>query len=234
MTYAHSWSTESLRFSLLGVPDGTRVSWQSLVGKEPESVTNRPSQQLSIEEGPFEGGRLVVTTQPGRVDISLTATPTDPMVHPSLGDFEQASRLFEQRINNMKLPSVSRLAMGATLHIPLNSAEESSKVIKELIPGFSIDEGVTDITLQMNRSKKLPKISGVVLNRLTKWSQLVTQTVHYQNHEQLASKQGYLIQLELDLNTHPNSKLPNASAFAPLITVFFNEARSLVQGDANG
>lgn len=212
------------------------MSWQSVVGAEPESVTNRPAQQLSIQEGPYEGGRLVITSHPGRVDIALTAMPSDPMSHPTLGEFSVVCANFESRINVLKFPTVARLAMGVTLNVFPESLEKSNLMFKELVPGINFGSDASDLMVQVNRAKKFPKISGMVMNRLTKWSQLLSQTVQYQNNEALATKHNHLIQLELDLNTSPTSKLPHADTYKSIVSAFFSEARSLagVEKNANG
>jgi hypothetical protein len=203
---------------------------------EPESVTNRPAQQLSIQEGPFEGGRLIITSHPGRVDITLAALPHDPTSHPTLGDFSSVSAKFESRLCALKLPTVARLAMGAILNVFPGSVERSHVMFKELVPEVSFGADASDLMFQVNRVKKFPKISGMIMNRLTKWSQLLSQTVQYQNHEALGTKQNHLIQLELDINTHANSKLPHADAYKTIIAAFFSEARLLagVEANANG
>ncbi|MFV0929354.1 hypothetical protein [Pseudomonas jessenii] len=234
MTQTNAWLTESIRFSLLGVPEGAKVSWQSIMGKDAESMTNRPAQQLVIEEGPCDNGRLVVTAQPGRIDITMTAMPTDPVNHPSLGSFEDVSSVFERRMASIKLPTAARLAFGAVLNTFPGDSDKSKKLFKTLVPQFSIDSEVDDIMLQFNRPKKLPKVSGIVLNRLTKWSQLALQTIQYQNNQALNAASTPLIQLELDFNSHQESKLPNSSAYGSLIAAMFSEARSVVSGEAHG
>ncbi|MFI8430962.1 hypothetical protein ACIGEI_24955 [Pseudomonas sp. NPDC078863] len=234
MTQTYSWHTESVRFSLLGVTEGAKVSWHSITGKEAESMTNRPAQQLVIEEGPFEDGRLVVTSQPGRIDITLSAMPSDPFSPPSLGVFDEVTQSFERRLSGVKMPGVARLAFGATLSTFPGSLENSNKLFKVLVPQIQIDPSVSDLMLQFNRPKKLPKVSGVVMNRLTKWAQLVSQTIQYHNNVALNPINKHVIQLELDLNSHPESKLPSPSAYGPLIAAFFTEARGLVAGSENG
>lgn len=234
MTQTYAWLTESIRFSLLGVPEGAKVSWHSIMGKDAESMTNRPAQQLVIEEGPCDNGRLVVTAQPGRIDITLTAMPTDPINHPSLGSFDEVSSVFERRLASIKMPIAARLAFGSVLNTFPGSTEKSKALFKTLVPEFSVDPEITDITLQFNRAKKLPKVSGIVLNRLTKWSQLAVQTIQYQNNQALTHASTPLIQLELDFNSHPDSKLPNSSAYGSFVAAMFSEARSVVSGGANG
>lgn len=227
MTRTHAWLTESIRFSFLGVAEGTKISWHAFTGKEPESLTNRPAQQLVIEEGPFLSGRLVITSQPGRVDITLSAMPTDPNVNPSLGDLDSNLQEFSERLMQVKLPAAARVAFGAVLNIFSSSKEESGAVMRELIPSFKIDASATDISLQFNVPKKLPKVSGITLNRLTKYSQLMSQVVIYGSAGP-STKLDHVLQLELDINTHPEYRIPGSSIYSGLIPAIFSEAASFV------
>lgn len=235
MTQTQRWLTESVRFSLLGAPDGGKIAWSSLTGHQPDSVTNRPGQQLSIEEGTWEGARLVVTGQPGRIDIVLSAAPKEFSSAPDLGSFAEISLKFENLLKKAQFPSVVRLAFGATANIFPGSVEDSNLLFRQLVPELSFDNDVSDIMIQLNKSKKFPKLSGLVMNRLTKWSQLITQTVTLQGHEQqFTSKQLHLIQVELDFNTHPSSKLPHSSSYSGIIAALFEEARLTLAETANG
>lgn len=233
MTQTPVWNTESIRFSLLGVKDGGRVSWKSLMGKEPESVTNRPSQQISLEEGPYGNGRLVITSQPGRIDITITAMPIDHVNHPTIGDFAEISEVFEKQISKIKFPAFNRLAIGVTLTAFPESAVHSAELIKKLVPSFNYEAGVSDVSIQFNRPKKL-RISGIVLNRLCKFSQMFFQTVQYTDNEPKSTKLSDVVQFELDMNTGNGSTLPSLSSLGPLITAVFTEARLLVGELANG
>lgn len=205
------------------------MTWHSIMGKDAETMTHRPAQQLSIEEGPWEGGRLVITTQPGRIDITLAAMPVDPISHPTLGPFEEVSSIFESRLASVKMPTATRLAFGAVLSTFLSSPEQSGALLKTLVPEVSIAPGVTDVIFQSNRPRKLPKVSGIVLNRLSKWSQLIAQVIQYQNN-QAVTKHNHLIQLEMDFNTHQDSALPGTSSYGSILTAMFSDARALVAG----
>lgn len=197
-------------------------------------MTNRPAQQLVIEEGPLGEGRLIVTSQPGRIDITLSAMPVDPFTPPSLGAFEEVAQSFERRLSSLKMPTAARLAFGATLNIYPGNLETSGALFRRLVPEVQIDSAVSDLIFQINRPKKYAKISGLIMNRLTKWSQLAFQTVQYQNNMAVNPVSKPVLQLELDLNSHPESKLPSSSAYGPLVAAFFNEARYLVAGGENG
>lgn len=227
MTNTYPWRTESIRFSFLGVSEGS-LSWRALTGKDAESQTNRPAQQLTIEEGPFLSGRLVITSQPGRVDVTLTAMPTEPSAHPSLGEFKENLMVFQERLMSTKLPTAARVAFGAVLNLFPASQEESGAMIRQLIPSFELAREATDISLQFNIPKKLPKVSGIVLNRLTKYSQLITQLVHYTEFEQ-KTKRSQVLQMEIDINTHPDFRVQGSTVYATLVPAILAEADSLVQ-----
>lgn len=236
MTQTQRWLTESIRFSLLGTaPEGGKIAWSSLTGHEPDSVTNRPAQQLSMEEGTWEGVQLVVTGQPGRIDIALSAAPKDFTGIPNLGDFADISTKFEKLLGNITFPPVARLALGATVNTFPGSVEDSGVLFRKLVPELRLADDVSDVMIQLNKAKKFPKLSGFVMNRLTKWAQLITQTIQFQNHEQqVAPRQSHLIQLELDFNTHPVSRLPHPSSYAGIVAAIFDEARQTVAGAATG
>lgn len=227
MTRTYPWLTESIRFSFLGVTEGGKISWNAFTGKDAESVTNRPAQQLTIEEGAFLSGRLVITSQPGRVDVTLSAMPTDPNVHPGLGEFSQNLEAFSERLMQVKLPAAARVAFGAILNIFPSSYEESGAVMRELIPSFQIDKHATDISLQFNVPKKLPKVSGITLNRLSKYSQMMSQVIMYGSAGQ-STKREHVLQLEIDINTQPDYRIPGASVYTGLIPAIFAEAGSFV------
>lgn len=227
MTRTYPWLTESIRFSLLGVAEGGKISWHAFTGKDAESVTSRPAQQVTIEEGPFLSGRLVITSQPGRVDVTLSAMPLDPNSHPSLGEFSPIMNSFGESLMQVKLPTAARVAFGAVLNMFPSSLEESGAAMRELIPTFQIDKGATDISLQFNLPKKLPKVSGITLNRLSKYSQMLSQVVIYGGSGQ-STRRDHVLQLELDINTPPDYIIPGASVYSGLIPAIFAEAGSFV------
>lgn len=227
MTRTYPWLTESIRFSFLGVAEGAKISWHAFTGKDAESLTNRPAQQLTIEEGPFLSGRLVITSQPGRVDVTLNAMPTDPNVHPSLGEFSANLATFSEHLMQVKLPTAVRVAFGAVLNVFPSSFEESGAAIRDLIPSFQIDKQATDISLQFNVPKKLPKVSGITLNRLSKYSQMMSQVMLYDGVTQ-TTKRNHVLQLEIDINTHPEYRIPGPSVYSGLIPAIFAEAESFV------
>lgn len=247
MTQIHNWQTESVRVTFLGVPEGSgkSLSWSSVTGVEPETVTNKPAQQIKTEEGVWENGHLVLSVNPGRIDFTYTGLPpTDLKDAPNLGDFVDVSKKLEKALKQSELPKCARIATGARLQILFSSQADCVKFLRKTLPGLAIDEECVDIMFQFNKQKKL-KQSGVLANRIVRWSQLMVQTFavpigsekQFSEHKQvldgsLASVQ-YVVQLELDFNTVPGAVLPHSSSYWPIVSSLFSEAReasSLVEG----
>lgn len=229
MTLNISWQTESVRLSLLGTPESAgKLSWLALTGQQPESVTSRPAQGSHTEEGVWEGGRLVLSAQPGRFDIILTASPSVPDQVPSLGDFSDVSKKFENLLGSQQLPKCLRIALGAKLNVFPGDAKRSREMLTELLPDVTIRGEVSDVSLQFNKIKKFPKIGGLIVNRLAKLSQVVVQTVLFQSGSSLSDKSVDMLQLELDYNTSHTSTLPHTGQYKSVVSVLFNEVRAAV------
>ncbi len=228
MNHKISWQTESVRLTLLGsVEVSSHLSWMALTGKQPESVTSRPQQQLNVEEGSWENGHLVVNSQPGRVEILFSALPNDPTTTPSLGEFHDVLPKFEALTSKAKLPTCLRIAVGAKLNAFPGSQEKSELLINSALPDVKLPKNCSDVVVQYNVPKKFAKIGGLVVNRIVKWSQLVVHTVQFVGGQQLANAQEHIIQLDLDINTSPLSKLPHQDQYRIVLKALFGEVESL-------
>lgn len=228
MNHKISWQTESVRLTLLGsVEVSPHLSWMALTGKQPESVTSRPQQQLNVEEGAWENGHLVINSQPGRVEIMFNALPKDPTSTPTLGAFHNVLPMFEVLASKARLPTCARIAVGAKLNAFPGSKEQSEVLINSALPDVKLPKNCSDVVVQYNVPKKFPKIGGLVVNRIVKWSQLVVHTVQFVGGQQLANAQEHIIQLELDINTSPLSKLPHPDQYKVVLKALFGEVESL-------
>lgn len=246
MTQIHNWQTESVRVTFLGSPEGSgkSLSWSSVTGVDPETVTNKPAQQIKTEEGVWENGHLVLSVNPARIDFTYTGLPpADFKGTPNLGDFAEVSKKLEKALKQTEAPKCARIAIGARLQVLFSSQAECVKFLRNVMPGLAIDDECVDIMLQFNRQKKL-KQSGVLANRIVRWSQLMVQTfaVPVGSEKQfLENKQvldgsvasvQYVVQLELDYNTAPGAALPHATAYWPIVSSLLSEAReaSIIEG----
>lgn len=228
------WETESIRLTLLGaIEPAMTFSWSSLTGQQPESVTNRPSQGVQIEEGQWGGGHLVISSQPGRLEVALNSAPRDPSTVPTLGDFGEVLEKFEPLFAKVTFPKVLRVAVGAKLNRFFRSDLESASFIGELVPDFKPSADYSDLIIQYNKQKKYPKIGGLVLNRLVKCSQMAFHTVQFVSHQQMDNQIQPVVQMEFDFNTSPASSLPHPDNYGSILKVIFNELRTHVGGEAS-
>ena len=100
-------------------------------------------------------------------------------------------------------PPATRLACGVTLLWPVPSREEGYVGVSSLLP-FSLDADARDFTYQINRRKDSRVLSGVRINRLSKWSVLgIRASLMAADTMQVLEEQEeeFAIQLELDVNT---------------------------------
>jgi len=228
MTEKISWQVDVVRLTLLGSVDvAPSFSWAALTGLQPESVTSRPNQQLNVEEGPWENGHLAVNGQPGRIEVIFSAIPKDPMSIPSLGDIRTILPKFEALTTKAKFPVSARIAVGIRLNAFPGDQEKSDRLISAALPEVRLPAGSTDVVVQYNSPKKYPKIGGLVVNRIIKWSQLVAHTLQFVNGQQLANAQEHILQLDLDINTSPLSKLPHTDQYAAVVKALFAEIDGL-------
>lgn len=228
MTQKITWQTESVRLTLLGsIENSPSFSWSALTGQQPESVTSRPNQQIHVEEGLWENGQLSLNSQPGRVEVIFSAVPTDPSSMPTLGEFSEVLPKFEALALKAKIPLSVRIAIGVRLNAVLGDQASSDRLIGEVLPHVKLPENSTDVVFQYNVPKKFPKISGIVVNRIVKWSQLVAHTLQFVGGQPHANVQEHILQLDLDLNTSPLSKLPHPDQYGLVLKALFGEAASL-------
>jgi hypothetical protein len=179
------WEAERLRATIFILPGaevaGMESWWKQVVEDEPEEVLTRPREGQLQHTGVFEGKRLALVVQPGRVDWTLLAPLESPDElaerFPTMGQFSGALEPF-LRVARRWLdvcPAVTRLAFGAILIRSVADRQSGYSEISPLLPDVRIDsENSSDFFYQINR----PRISksgmgGLKVNRLTKWS--VTQ-----------------------------------------------------------
>lgn len=227
------WDTESIRLTLLGnVEPGLAPTWLSMTGQQPDSVTNRPAQGVQLEEGQWAGGHLVVSCQPGRIEIVLTAMPRDPSEIASLGTFLVALTKFEEIISKVTYPKVSRLAVGAKINVFFDTEKQVSEFISSQVPDFKPSKEYCDLMLQYNLPKKFAKIGGLILNRIIKMSQFVMHTVQFTSTQQLGNDAHPVAQIEYDFNTSPASTLPHQDNYGGIVKAIFAELRAQQEVEA--
>lgn len=204
------WQAESLRLTAFPSPDariGQSNWWTELFKEQPEDKTEKPREGLVQEQGPFEGGKILLGIQPFRIDWLFTPADEERVI----GPFSQALETFLAPMRRWLhlSPSLIRIAFGAVLVSPTDSRESGYRKISPLLPSVKIDsEGSSDLLYQINRSRNSQTgLAGLRINRLSKWSVTAwgLSTIRFgpkgQPMDLIQSQQSFGCRLELDMNT---------------------------------
>jgi hypothetical protein len=231
------WAVGALRLTaFLGATDPNkfdfRTSWSAVVGAAPETeLTRRPLGQLELasayEDAALTGrARLVAAANPQRVDWQLVPGVPDLTVAmpDSLGKLPEVltvvQALGRKWFSSYGLPPIKRLAVGAVLVVAGDTQEDAAKKLVDFLPDVRIDpKNSKDLVYQINRPRQSQSLPGLKLNRLSKWSFVVSQVLQI-NAGVMTANLGSAppvpsALLELDLNTDaertdpiPNGSLP--------------------------
>lgn len=210
-----TWLAESLRLTAFPSPSAQIDAtgwWENVVGHPPENQNIQPRKGFREEYGRLGNGRLTLVIQPIRIDWHfLTAIDEDseaPIID-QLASFSTALEIFQPVVDQwLKMtPSLSRLAFGAVLVIPVNDKQEGYRRLNSYLSKMELDpEGSSDFLYQINRPRSSKTISNLTINRLAKWS-VALRTVGQisilglRMQYMATAPETISIRLELDINT---------------------------------
>ncbi len=217
-----AWRVEAVRCTAFLEADAAvrRGTWERVVGEPAETVTESPRVQSVREIGPFKAGQLELTANPVRVDwryasqFGVQSGGVDEINFDGLGPLPEALDSLTGIVESWFAPSVSvsRLALGAVLHLPVESTAAAYRMLDQMLPGVEVPaEGASDFVFQVNRPRAARSVDGLPLNRLSKWSaaKLVLQIQAEGHHKQVLLDEPLVAsRLELDVNTAPEWKKP--------------------------
>lgn len=210
-----AWKAETLRMTAILSPAAQLPNeslWEGLLGQPPENIISQPRTGIQQEEGPFEGGKLIVTVQPVRVDWILTVDnnrPTTISEFPSLGQFIDLLNPFVDLMTRWleKSPPLQRLAFGANLLLPMAEEVARQQLFTYLHLNPQNFENSRDFAYQINRPRDSTSgISELKINRLSKWSAVTWKTIQVapQMVINMPGEGNFACYLELDINTSPD------------------------------
>ena len=150
-----------------------------------------------------------------RIDWHLTSLQTslegDGSQVVSVGPFPESSNLFLETMFRWfdvdDCPNAKRLGFGAFLVQPVESKEDGYRLIASYLPHVELDpSGSSEFLYQINRPRESRTgITGLKINRLSKWSVLVQTraliSVGPEGVSQDISPSKHAGRLELDINT---------------------------------
>jgi hypothetical protein len=232
-----SWEAEGLRFSAFPPPSVAfelKPLWETLVGKVPEEVQERPQQGLRNEFGPLLDDHFFVTQLFSRIDFILAVHPQKAfgLEVVSVGPYERAEKAHVELAKKWLkgAPSLGRIAYAPTLVHRVDSVEQGYKVLRELLPRLPLDEGAQSLLWQINRPRPSKVVNGVTINRLSKWSVTTQQRMQLLPETQIVFSGPVstmsACKLELDIYTDPIEPLP-AENLVPLLDELIATAKEI-------
>ena len=199
-----NWLVELVRITAFPSP-GLQIDrskwWSDIVGEPPESQLILPKKDTSREEGPFGNGRLILETQPARIDWVFSKLPDDEALGDPLAVFEQFTGLVRRWFD--VCGALQRLAFGSILGIPVNSQPEGYDRLRSFLKSVELDaENSSDFLYQINRPRAF-EADGfqIKVNRLSKWSVSLWQMLEIRGVTGGSITSGNACRLELDLST---------------------------------
>jgi hypothetical protein len=213
-----------------------RPLWESLVGKAPEEIEERPTQGIRNEVGPFADAHLFITQSTTRIDFTLGSLPTaerqSGFVH--IGPYPNAKPPLVEIIRRWTAtaPPVARIAFAPVLLLPVPDRETGYRILKDLLHFLQIDpKHSTDLLWQINRPRQSKVLQGLEINRLSNWSAMSVQTLRVSMGAgapvaSTVPAKGSAVRLGLDINTEAReTALPSESlpAFVDELVSFADE-----------
>lgn len=210
------WFVENFRLTAFPGPSARVNSsgwWEKVVGQPPDNQSAQPKFGIMREDGLFEGAKLILSVQPSRIDwlfISAYDQESDGPAFEKLSDFISGTNTFLKAMNRWLAisPTLSRLAFGAVLVMPVANKIAGYEKISPFLPNMKLDpHNSSDFLYQINRPRESEKIKELKINRLCKWSVAITtltQIVLGPNNIlpiPIPEAQRLLARLELDINT---------------------------------
>jgi hypothetical protein len=212
------WSVNQLRFTGFVTPT-VKVEasewWEKLTGDTPENAISSPKAATREVRGMFQGGSLTLRVSPLRFDWLFS--PED-LINPTatIGLWPAASGLFVELmakwIASPDCPPLLRLAFGAVLLSPVESREDGYEKLDDFLPAVELDSKSSDFSYQINRPRQ-SKITGLKVNRLTKWSVSAVQPLLAAASGVMVGPAEHALRVELDINTAADNldEIPKAT-----------------------
>lgn len=177
----NNWETQLLRLTLFSVnPEldfDPNEAWMSIVGEYPDEINSQPKIKRFAAESTYGLGKLILKTQPNRIDLVYAAkNPDSPEILPLIAGYEDAYKVFKNVTDkwfvSIEISQIKRLAYGGIFVKSQENHVAAYEELDELLPDVSIDsKNSSDFLYQINRPRILEIDSlNIKVNRLSKWS----------------------------------------------------------------
>ena len=188
--------------------------WDETVGSKPEVEQINRQKGVKEQTGSLYDNRLIMASQPGRVDWTLVAmgegspeTSKLSALGPMSDDtFDPFVKIVKSWLD--KSPPANRLAFGATLGKPTADIQTGYKKILPYLHAVQPNpQDISHLLYQINRPRESTVRPGIMINRLNTWTVELLGTVGVvvepTTPKASANIQGqqYICKLDLDINT---------------------------------
>lgn len=187
--------------------------WKHIAGDDPENRNSQPKIKTLQDEGPYEGGQLVVSVQVNRADLLFLPSFDKNINMPNpekLLPFDAGRNIFENLVKRWLevSPELSRIAFGTILDIPVPNKIAGYNELAKYLTTINIDsDESSDFLYQINRPRKSNVVPNLKINRLSKWAVAIAELNVIKNLSFAATSQETLLtRLEMDINTFPGNK----------------------------
>ena len=213
------WQVESVRCTVF--PDRSESFdptnwWVDVLDEQPDQVTTQPIEGKFKAQGAERGGALELSVQPLRIQWTLQPNPPDMQGEtweiPNVGGIERVSEFVAIVTRWLPIaPILSRLAFGAVLLDVVDDRKTGYDRLDRMLPNVDVDSSaMRDFLYQVNRRRASKVISGIQVNRLTKWSVATISPMSIQIDGSQQTIQRKLaepieaLRLEVDINNVPS------------------------------
>ena len=214
------WEVEYFRSTVFlesGSVDFDSVAfWEEVVGDKPEQVVTRSKDGLTLLSGVVNKWSLALNRRTDRIDWMLRALGSPfPEVLVPHRDISQASDGLGSFLNIMRKGiqiscNISRLAFGAVLLRWVDTMDSAYSELSHFLPDVRLEglANASDFFYQINRPRQSEVIQDVTVNRLSKWSVQIFDTITVAGGSAPKMKTAQLAcRLEVDINTAPQQVL---------------------------
>jgi len=183
---AAEWLAESVRVTAFLTTQKVPVPiWESLLGRAPIQVNERPADNIRVEAGDFGAGLLLAMQHPGRIDLvyspkndgtSLVPGPNPPdLVH--IGPAASAISALLTVIDGMPdiFSESFRIAFApAFVRAGKNNADINSYIATAA--GIHLSDAETDVMWQVNKPIQAKSFNGTI-NRVLRCQSVLVQQI---------------------------------------------------------
>lgn len=200
-------------------PDASGL-WSRAFPGLPYNNFKRPAPGISVVEGVVGTLTYEIQHHSGRID--LIARP-EPELAGVLGTVDKLTDLSQPALSALQAlvdgSTLTRISAVSTKLTPIQSPTGARAVLEAKVPGLPISDEATDISFQLNVTRKSDIQDGLVINRLCRWSTSFSFEVEFKvlpngQTVQTPGRLSHFVEEFFDVNTNAEQRVDAASVQA--------------------